>query len=552
MDRIPKAIALCIAIISMVSASMCMGPKEDDDGMIDVVPDLPVEKNGVLVSDETWSGTIIIQQFVNVPKGVTLTIEPGTRVLFKHYRGYKEPWLKGNLQILGGTLKAVGTPASRIWFTSDAQDPINGDWNAITIRNSNSSIISYSVIEFAVLGVLQFDSSVEVSHSIVRWINTEGLYAERSTPRFLSNIMYGNGYHDIALEQYNKDVVIEGNHFLGGHVSLHFEKTAAKVENNYITGYRTPMTGGMDSVLTIKGNRIRDFKTSSAYRFDPTVKTTMTGNDLGDDSVPIPPLDIIDVRDKELKYIPGDPEDLFNYVYDPEDETRIVTKRIGEGLSFGWSLLFHKEYLWRFSIGHGTIGKQLDLIRIDPNTGDHIRYGNDVIMNPRGLTSDGEYFYVNDFSLLKIFKFQINGTMVEILDSFYIPEKEKGGTSGLTFDGTYLRLVSRDGGSLHTIQKDGILVETMTFRGGSSFVGSIVWTGDCFWTAYGGPKGLGKWDRSGNLFGSIYPAADGTWAIAWDGRYIWTIQRTCEEWNDDKIFRIEVLDDSLGVDVPPG
>jgi len=64
-------------------------------------------------------------------------------------------------------------------------------------------------------------------------------------------------------------------------------------------------------------------------------------------------------------------------------------------------------------------------------------------------------------------------------------------------------------------------------------------------TAIVGPKGLARWDPDGNLLGSLYPAADGTWAIAWDGECIWTIQRTCEMWDDDKIFRIEVLDDSL-------
>jgi len=46
------------------------------------------------------------------------------------------------------------------------------------------------------------------------------------------------------------------------------------------------------------------------------------------------------------------------------------------------------------------------------------------------------------------------------------------------------------------------------------------------------------------LAGSIYPAAKDTWALAWDGQYLWTIQRTCEMWNDPKIFKIKILDDS--------
>ena len=45
--------------------------------------------------------------------------------------------------------------------------------------------------------------------------------------------------------------------------------------------------------------------------------------------------------------------------------------------------------------------------------------------------------------------------------------------------------------------------------------------------------------------GEIYGVADGAFAMAWDGKYLWTFQRTCEMWDDAKIFQIEVLDDSL-------
>ncbi len=555
MSELLKVLFSSFIIFLFVLSSMCItdeGTDEDTEDDKDNEPeDQTIVKRGVLNSDEVWSGKILVDEFVSIPKGVVLIIEPGTHVYFKHYRGYKEPWKRAIITVNGGSIRAVGAEDGMIWFTSDAEDPINGDWEGINIYDSNNSIFKYVIVEYAVLGILQMDSSVEVSHSIIRWINSEGLYAERSWPTFTSNILYGNGYHDIALEQYNKNVMISGNHFLGGHVSLHFEKTEAVVQNNYFDGYRLPITGGMGSTVTVKNNRFRDFKNPNPIGFDQTVNSTISGNDMGDNSVPIPSLDIVDIREKELDYMPGDPQDRFNYVYTPEDETRAVVKRIGKGLSFGWSLLYHNGYLWRFSLGSGTIGKQLDFIRVDPDTGTDVRYGNDVIMNPRGLTTDGEYYYVNDFSLLKIFKFKLNGTKIDILDSFDIPDKQLGGTTGLTYDGENLRLLSRDGRTLHKLTNKGQKVGETSFSGGKN-VGTLVWTGEYFWSVYGGPKGLGKWDANGILIGSIYPAADGTWAIAWDGECIWTIQRTCEEWNDDKIFRIEVIDDSLGVDVPIG
>ncbi|GEM_PF-4903871 len=48
-------------------------------------------KAGTLEQDETWSGEILVTGGITVPQGVTLTIGPGTSVVFKHYRGYKEP-----------------------------------------------------------------------------------------------------------------------------------------------------------------------------------------------------------------------------------------------------------------------------------------------------------------------------------------------------------------------------------------------------------------------------------------------------------------------------
>lgn len=556
MKEIAKGLFSFLIISIFVLSSLCIedGENEEDEEIIDEnEPPVqePLVKKGVLSSDEVWSGNIIVDEYVSVPSGVVLTIEPGTHVQFKHYRGYKEPWRKGNLMTNGGVIRAIGGEDGMIWFTSDAEDPINGDWLGINIRNSKRSVFRYVIVEYAVLGILQMDSNVEVSNSIIRWVNSEGLYAERSTPMFISNILYGNGYHDIALEQFNKNVTIEGNHFLGGHVSLHFEKTEAVVENNYFEGYRNPITGGMDSVVTVINNRFRDYTAQGPILFDKTVKATISGNDLGDDSVPVPSLDIVDIRETELDYLPGEPQDRFNYVYAEDDETRSVVQRMGKGLSFGWSLLYHNEYLWRFSLGHGTVGKQLDLIRINVETGNVVRFGNDVIMNPRGLTHDGNYFYVNDFSLLKIFKFQLNGTKIDIVDSFFIPDKEMGGTTGLTYDGTHLRLLSRDGKTLHKLQTNGSKVGQTKFERNVN-IGTLVWTGSHFWSVNGGPKGLAKWDVNGKLVGSIYPVADGTWAIAYDGNHLWTLQRTCEEWNDDKIFKIEIKDDSLGEDIPMG
>jgi hypothetical protein len=192
-----------------------------------------------------------------------------------------------------------------------------------------------------------------------------------------------------------------------------------------------------------------------------------------------------------LGYIPGDPKDKFPYIYAEKDKTRRVVKKIGKGMGFGWSLTFAQGYLWRFDG---------DFFKMDPETGEIVeRYSVDQneIMNPRGLAWGGEYFWVNDFSLLKIFKFKPKGDTIKLLEELKI---------------------------------DGV---------------SIVWTGEYFWTAFGCEKGICKWTKDGKLVGEIYPPAKDAWSIAWDGKHLWTLQRTCEVWSDPKIYEIEILDNSL-------
>ena len=515
------------------------------------------KREGLIKKDEIWSGEILITNSVIVPEKVTLTIEPGTIVKFKHYRGYKELWKKVGLIVEGGTIKAIGTPEKQIWFTSDAREPINGDWLGITLKNSKDSEFDYVIVEFGEVGIAQFDSSVSVKNSIIRWANSEGLYAERSTPVFINNTLYENGYHEIALEQYNENVQIKNNIFRnkkGLRWAIHHEKSSSIIEGNLFSGYNHHViTAGMDSKIVVKNNKFENLSGLASENpilvYDGSV-AEISNNDFENDNITIeaPVFDYQDKKNYELSYAPGDKEDKYLYIY-PDDETRRTVKRIGKGLGFGWALVYANNYLWRFSIGRGEIGKGQDFIRIDPKTEEVVRFGSTEIMNPRGLAYDGEFFYVNDFSLLKIFKFRLKpdaqpGDFIEIVDSFDIPEKELGGTMALTSDGTFLYLKSRDGKRLYKLNKEGKLISEIVFENPTAMQ-CLTFADGYFWTCGGCKKGLCKFTKKGKLVGEIYPPAKDTWALAFDGKYLWSIQRTCETWDDPKIYQIEILNDSI-------
>lgn len=497
----------------------------------------------VLEKDTTWSGNILVNSRVQIPEGVTLTIKPGTVVRFKYNRDYKSSEQAG-IEVNGGTIEAIGTADEVIWFTSSSSNPVNGDWTGISLSNSDS-VFDHVIVEFGEMGIEQFDSATEVTNSIIRWSNAEGLYAERSNPIFTNNTLYDNGYHEIALEQYNNNVQISNNYFKEGHFGIHHEKTTSTIENNYFSGYTNEViSAGMESDVIIKNNTFEDIKEKEAFNIYGNSKSEISDNQFIETGTP-PSYDYQDLKNFAISYIPGDDKDQFIYVYDAEDKTRKVVKRIGKGLSFGWSLLYADDSLWRFSLGSGEVGEELDFIKINPSTGEYQKYGNNEIINPRGLTWDGKYFWVNDFSLLKLFKFTINSNNIKILNSYDIPEKELGGCSGLTSDGENLYLISREGTRLYQIDKSGKQTGEIVFADNQSVGGTIVWTEEYFWTNDGCQKGLCKWTKEGELAGEIYPPARDTWALAWDGEYLWTIQRTNELQDDAKIFKLEVIDDSL-------
>ena len=506
-----------------------------------------VVKGGVLQSDETWSGEVLVDESVTVPKGVTLTIAPGTVVKFRHYRGYKDG--KVGLWVDGGTLKAVGEPDKQIWFTSDADDPINGDWGGISLINTADSILDYVIVEYAEIGIEQFYSQADVSNSIIRWNNSEGLYAENSRATFKNNTIYGNAYHAIALENFNEQIDIVGNLIIGdGHQTVHLERSSALIEGNYFkhfaaTGERA-ISLMAKSRAVVRKNKFDLYGGKEAFMVDDDCTLQAEDNDFGDGHIAPPKFDYRDVKRTELGYLPGDPQDRYLYVFDAKDETREVVARYGKGMGLGWSLAYAEGGVWRFA-GGGAF------VKIVPGEG--VDYANEYatpyMIGARGLTYDGEYFWANDHLNCRIVKFKLgtkggyedvgSGKAIEIVATFDIPEKELGGGAGIATDGEYLYVPSiAEPDKLYKLDKEGNVVAQLRFDG--PIGPAITWDGEHFWSGMGNV--IFEWSKDGRRIGMIYAPAVETWDLAWGDGYLWTISRTCENWDDAKVFQIKVLD----------
>lgn len=561
-----KLIVTVLAIISLTILILgCVSPPTEEEKPIPKettpTPGLTpapepahnASKSGTLIRDEIWSGEIHVTDHIFVPKGVTLTIEPGTVVKFKHYRGYKEPWKRLGITTTG-TLKAVGTPEKQIWFTSDAKDPANGDWHMIRFEDAGTdSIIKYAVIEFAQQGINMWNSSPTISRTIVRWNNWEGIYLESyCKPIIEYNQIYENGYNGVAMEQFNDATLRYNTVSRSGTNGLHVDASTARIEgniirenranglsvddhgtiialNNTIENNRDAGIGlgeGLNKVIA-RGNKFRNNSCDIGAAPSSTIVENVPGDGAGEINYDYP-----DSRPYQLGYIPGDPEkDRYMYVYPDEDETRRVVKKIGDGLGLTWSVAWDGNYIWTATLWG-------DVYKLDCEIGEVKTYWKFPGPQAWGMTYDGNHLWINDFAEKRIYEMDTKGNVVS---SFAIPD-QTGGAKGITWDGEYLYLMGWTSPTIYRLDKAGNLLGTIHISRGHAG-GGLTWDGEYFWSP--GGRGICKIDKAGNIVGGIYRASEGTWDLTWDGHYLWATQRTNENWPDAKIYKIEIIDDSL-------
>jgi len=505
--------------------------------------------SGTIAENTTWRGEVLVTESVVVPAGVTLTIEPGTVVKFKHYRGYTDPDGRLRLQVQG-TLKAVGTAEEPIWFTSDAEDPQNGDWSMLRLVNASSqSEIRFAIIEFAQQGLNMWNSSPTLSDLIVRWNNWEGIYFESYCKTTLERSrIYQNGYNGIAMEQFN-DVIIR-DCYVGecGTHGIHVDASTATVEGCILEKNRA---GGLsvddNGTLIVEGCRIAKNGSSGIQCGEGQNKlqidrgTILIGN--GSDSPSCDsavvtwlstrksaptsiPFSLPDLKPHNLGYIPGDRSlDRYMYVYPDVDETRRVVNKIGDGLGLTWSVTWDGTAIWTATLW-GTV------YRLDPHSGAILARWQFPGPQAWGMTWDGEHLWINDFAEKKVYQMTTSG---RVLSSFAIPDST-GGAKGIAWDGEALCIMGWTSPTIWRVDRKGNLLDTIALRGGG---GGIAWDGEAFWV----PSGvwIQRFSRNGDFLGSIQACSEGTWDLAWDGKYLWATQRTNENWPDAKLYQIEIL-----------
>ena len=509
---------------------------------------------GMISEDTTWQGDILITETVVVQPGVTLEVMPGTYVKFQHYRGYREPENRLSL-IIQGAIVAEGTPDQPIYFTSDAPDPQNGDWSMVRLESPTAhSQFQYCVFEFGQQGLNVWQGSPEIHHCVFRWNNWEGVYFESfCQPVLMYCQIYENGYNGLAAEQSNTIAMDYCNVWRNGTNGVHIDNSFGEIRRSYIhENHASGISVDDGGTLKVLGVVVYDNRDCGigVGEGDNTIEVSnvdIYGNDNRDICgsyttvnslyTPPPSIDIgfLPEQSSALGYIPGDPQDKYLYVY-PDDETRCIVRKIGEGLGLTWALGWDGQYIWTCTLWN-------HVCKLNPRTGAIVeefeltasKWG--TPSQPWGMTFDDEgYMWIVDFAERRLFKVDVSTrTIVYGIDT---PHPEEGGCKGLAWDGNYLCVMGWVNPVIYQVSKAGDVVNTIQLEheGG----GGLAWDGEAFWVPAGGH--IARYSRNGKVLGWIYAASEGTWDLTWDGKYLWASQRTNENWQDAKIYQLDILD----------
>lgn len=132
-----------------------------------------VIKKGIIDKDTIWQGEILIKGDVEVAKGATLTILPGTVVRFEKIEEFGPQKLsKDKLShfpraelIIKGKLYAQGSLENKITFTSAEKSPSPGDWGAVNFLDSVDNIIEFCVFTYGHTAVHCHSAQVVIAYS---------------------------------------------------------------------------------------------------------------------------------------------------------------------------------------------------------------------------------------------------------------------------------------------------------------------------------------------------------------------------------------------------
>lgn len=203
----------------------------------------------VISADTEWSGVVMVEGTVEVAEGATLTIKPGTRVLF--VKGTQDDeGLAGTGMLVLGNVMALGEPGKHIRFSSLEDEPAPGDWGEVKTIKSQGSRFVRCDFSYGGWGLHVHDSNVLVKDCSFEHNSYGGVRGKGG------------------------DVEIEGSFFTGMDIGIRYWQGTPSIHCNTITGnttgifFRQDCTGAKVGYNNIYGNREYDLKLGDGHGTD--------------------------------------------------------------------------------------------------------------------------------------------------------------------------------------------------------------------------------------------------------------------------------------------
>ena len=208
---------------------------------LSVTPDISY-KNQNITEDVTWSGTVLIQGSLIVSPQATLTIEPGTTVLFKPTSGQDAAVL-----LVQGRIQSLGNPDKPVLFSSTFAEPINGDWQGIVIMASNKrNILENCKITGAETGIEALFSKITLKNIDFTSCGTGARIQDCLA------VIYGGGASGcgIGLNFQDAEADVRNVKFSGNRQAIVASQTSL-----YVTG--AIFYGNTQEAVKVEGGRVR-------------------------------------------------------------------------------------------------------------------------------------------------------------------------------------------------------------------------------------------------------------------------------------------------------
>ncbi|GAB4369919.1 MAG: hypothetical protein Kow00128_16540 [Deltaproteobacteria bacterium] len=259
MRRCRAPVCLLAAAGALFLWGGCAGPAATARSREGRATPLPVRG---LIRDETWRGTVTVRGSVVVPKGVRLTIRPGTTVRFARIDPDGDGIGDSELYV-EGELVAEGTVEEPIRFTSAESAPAPKDWKYLFVNMSRKTVLSHCISEYAFSGVQIHFSRAYVNRCLFRRC-VDGFRFSTAEGVFERNRMTENVY-GVRYEERNSKAILTRNDITGNKVGIFcvMESTGKVVirENR------------------IHDNREYDFKLGNRQRADIPARENWWGTD---------------------------------------------------------------------------------------------------------------------------------------------------------------------------------------------------------------------------------------------------------------------------------